>query len=84
MRRGMHPKDACLEALQRISHNYNNDKKKLGTFHIVFYALNKNGQHGAASLWRNVYDNVPATYAVHDGTQARLEPSALLFDEEPS
>ena len=53
MRQGKSPTDACLEALGRIARNYKNDKKKLGTFHIYFYALNKDGVHGAASLWRN-------------------------------
>ena len=56
MRRGKSPDEACLEALARVAHNYNNDKKKLSTFHIFFYALNKDGVHGAASLWRNHYE----------------------------
>jgi N4-(beta-N-acetylglucosaminyl)-L-asparaginase len=81
MRRGMSPTDACLEALHRIARNYKNDKKKLKTFHIFFYALNKDGIHGAASLWSNLYDKRPAQYAVHDGTQARLVRCTPLFDE---
>jgi N4-(beta-N-acetylglucosaminyl)-L-asparaginase len=82
MRRGKAPEDACLEALSRIAHNYNNDKTKLRTFHIFFYALNKDGQHGAASLWRNHYEEPQhAVYAVHDGTQARLAECKAFFDE---
>jgi len=82
MRKGMSPKDACLEALHRVARNYNNDKKKLGTFHIYFYALNKDGVHGSASLWRNGYDpNKRARYAVHDGTQGKLMECAAYFDE---
>jgi N4-(beta-N-acetylglucosaminyl)-L-asparaginase len=81
MRKGMSPTDACLEALHRIARNYKNDKKKLKTFHIFFYALNKDGVHGAASLWSNQYDKRPAQYAVHDGTQARLVRCTPLFDE---
>jgi N4-(beta-N-acetylglucosaminyl)-L-asparaginase len=82
MRKGMSPKDACLEALNRVAHNYKNDKKKLATFHIFFYALNKDGAHGAASLWRNTYDRSHhAAYAVHDGTEARLVDCAPLFDD---
>src|SRR6184192_2191405 len=82
MRKGMSPTDACLEALHRVSRNYNNDKKKLGTFHIYFYALNKDGVHGSASLWRNGYDpNKRAKYAVHDGTEGHLEDCAAYFDE---
>src|SRR4030095_13677557 len=82
MRKGMSPTDACLEALHRVARNYNNDKKKLGTFHIYFYALNKDGVHGSASLWRNgYYPNRRAKYAVHDGSEGRLEDCAAYFDE---
>jgi N4-(beta-N-acetylglucosaminyl)-L-asparaginase len=81
MRKGMSPKDACLEALTRIAHNYNNDKRKLNTFHIYFYALNKDGVHGAASLWRNGYEKRHAAYAVHDGTETKLVDCTPYFDE---
>jgi len=81
MRKGMSPKDACMEAMQRIAHNYKNDKKKLRTFHIFFYALNKDGLHGSAAIWNNNYNKSPATYAVQDGGEARLEKCAALFDE---
>ncbi len=82
MRKGMSPKDACLEAMARVARNYNNDKKKLGTFHLYFYALNKDGQHGAASLWRNGYEpGKHAMYAVHDGAESKLVECAPYFDE---
>jgi N4-(beta-N-acetylglucosaminyl)-L-asparaginase len=82
MRRGKSPEEACLEALARIARNYNNDKKKLSTFHIFFYALNKDGVHGAASLWRNHYEEKQhSVYAVHDGTEARLAECKPFFDE---
>jgi N4-(beta-N-acetylglucosaminyl)-L-asparaginase len=82
MRKGMSPTDACLEALHRIARNYNNDKKRLTTFHIFFYALNKDGVHGAASLWRNTYNRSKhSSYAVHDGGEARLMDCTPYFDE---
>jgi N4-(beta-N-acetylglucosaminyl)-L-asparaginase len=82
MRKGMKPTDACLEALGRVARNYNNDKKKLNTFHIYFYAVNKDGEYGSASLWRNGYEaSKNASYAVHDGTQARLMTCKPFFDE---
>src|SRR5712672_1001301 len=82
MRQGKSPKDACLEACARIARHYKNDKKKLGTFHIYFYALNKDGVHGAASLWRNGYEpKKQAMYAVHDGTESKLTECASYFDE---
>jgi len=82
MRKGMKPTDACLEALGRVARNYNGDKKKLGTFHLFFYAVNKDGEYGSASLWKNTYDRPkPAQFAVHDGTEARLELCKPFFDE---
>src|SRR5216683_962182 len=82
MRKGMSPTDACMEAMARIARNYNNDKKKLATFHIFFYALNKDGVHGASSLWRNAYNrDHRATYAVHDGTESKLVDCKPYFDE---
>src|SRR5271154_1929052 len=82
MRQGKTPTEACLEALHRIARNYNNDKKKLSTFHIFFYALNVDGVHGSASLWRNTYDRTKhSSYAVHDGGEARLMECTPYFDE---
>ena len=82
MRKGLSPTEACLEAMHRVARNYNNDKKKLNTFHIYFYALNKDGVHGSASLWRNGYERSKrAKYAVHDGMEAKLVECAAYFDE---
>jgi N4-(beta-N-acetylglucosaminyl)-L-asparaginase len=82
MRKGMKPAEACLEALGRIARNYNGDKKKLDTFSIKFYALNKDGEYGSASLWKAAVDESKvARFAVHDGAEARLEPCKAFFDE---
>ena len=82
MRKGMKPADACLEALGRVARNYNGDKKKLTTFHLYFYAVNKDGEFGSASLWKNGYEESKiAKFAVHDGTEARLVPCKTFFDE---
>jgi len=65
----------------RVARNYKNDKKKLGTFHIYFYAINKDGVHGAASLWRNGYEaSKQASYAAHDGSEPRLVACTPFFD----
>jgi N4-(beta-N-acetylglucosaminyl)-L-asparaginase len=82
MARGIPPTEACLLALERVARNYNDDKRKLGRFHLLFYALNKDGQHGGASLWKSRRGGRPATYAVHDGTQPRLVECAALFEGE--
>ena len=82
MRKGMKPAEACLEALGRVARNYTGDKKKLATFHHYFYAVNKDGEFGSASLWKNGYEESKiAKFAVHDGTVARLVPCKTFFDE---
>jgi N4-(beta-N-acetylglucosaminyl)-L-asparaginase len=82
MRKGTKPPDACLEALGRVVRNYNGDKKKLGTFQLSYYALNKDGEYGAASLWKSAHDpNKLAHFAVHDGSEARLELCKNYYDE---
>ena len=82
MRKGLKPGDACLEALGRVARNYHGDKNKLGTFHLYYYALNKDGEYGSASLWKNGYQGAKgAQFAVHDGIEARLEPCRSFYDE---
>jgi len=82
MRKGMKPVDACLEALGRVARNYNGDKKKLATFHLYYYAVNKDGEFGSASLWKNGYEaGKVAKFAVCDGTGSRLETCRAFFDE---
>jgi len=42
-------------------------------FDLKFYALNKRGETGAASLY-------PGRYAAHDGREARVLDAAYLFE----
>ena len=79
MRKGMSPSDACLEALRRIVRNYNGDEGRLSKFYVVFYALNKDGVHGSASLWTTTRKGRRFRYVVHDGTAARLLDCTPLF-----
>jgi N4-(beta-N-acetylglucosaminyl)-L-asparaginase len=51
MRKGMSPTEAAIEGCKRVAANYNNNTAKLKKFNINFYALNKSGEHGAASLF---------------------------------
>jgi len=82
MRKGMKPVDACLDALGRVARNYNGDKKKLATFHLYYYAVNKDGEFGSASLWKNGYESGKvAKFAVCDATGSRLETCRAFFDE---
>jgi N4-(beta-N-acetylglucosaminyl)-L-asparaginase len=42
-------------------------------FDLNFYAVNKRGEFGAASLY-------PGRFAVHDGTEARFVQTAHLYE----
>ena len=78
MRRGLSPEEACLKTLERIA-----DKSKcqprlirddgLPKFGLRFYAVNKKGEYGSASMWSG------GKFAVHDGSSSRLEEPAYLF-----
>src|ERR1700690_263194 len=81
MRKGMSPTDACLEALHRVARNYKPFPDRLKQFHIQFYALNKNGEYGAGSLWGMHPGGRRVQFAVHDGTKAKLVPCTPLFDK---
>lgn len=81
MRKGMSPTDACLEALHRVAKNYKAFPERLKLFHLQFYAINKDGEYGASSLWGMHPDGRRVEYAVHDGAKARLLPTTPLFDK---
>jgi N4-(beta-N-acetylglucosaminyl)-L-asparaginase len=84
MRRGMSPTDACLEGCKRVSNSYNGNMKKLRTFSINFYALNKAGEYGGAALWgysiNRKGERKRAQYAVHDGRENKLHDLAYLYE----
>ncbi len=76
MRRGMKPTDACLETLKRVMATTEPrliDARGRPKFGLIFYAVNKRGEFGSASLF-------PATYAAHDGTEARVRDCAHMFE----
>ena len=85
MRHGMSPKDACLDALKRIVHNYNNDQGRLARFDINFYALRPDGAFAGTSLWssrqRRGYMAAPK-FAVNTGGESRLEDCAWLLERK--
>src|SRR5262249_19877461 len=51
MRHGMAPRQACLDALERVARNFNRDMSKIEQFDLNFYALRKDGAYAGASLW---------------------------------
>ncbi|HEX6433537.1 MAG TPA: N(4)-(beta-N-acetylglucosaminyl)-L-asparaginase [Gemmatimonadales bacterium] len=75
MRRGLSPTDACLETLKRVVRVTPPRLLKDGrpTFDLNFYAVNKRGEFGAASLY-------PSRYAAHDGTSGSLRDTAHLYE----
>jgi N4-(beta-N-acetylglucosaminyl)-L-asparaginase len=77
MRQGKSPEQACLDVCKRIvEHNMMRrlqDASGRPNFDVKFYALNKKGEFGSASIWSG------ATFAVHNGIQARISPAAYLF-----
>ncbi len=75
MRRGMKPTDACLETLKRVvaaTEPRLLDQRGRPRFSLTFYAVNKRGEFGAASIY-------PSRYAAHDGTDAKVRDTASLF-----
>jgi N4-(beta-N-acetylglucosaminyl)-L-asparaginase len=76
MRRGMKPTDACLETLKRVMATTEPrllDARGRPKFGLIFYAVNKRGEFGSASLF-------PASYAAHDGTEAKVRDCAHMFE----
>jgi N4-(beta-N-acetylglucosaminyl)-L-asparaginase len=85
MRHGMNPREACLDALKRISRNYLDDRAKLMRFDITFYALRKDGVYGSASLWKEQERRgywASKQFAVNDGGESRLEECAHLYSRQ--
>jgi N4-(beta-N-acetylglucosaminyl)-L-asparaginase len=83
MRQGRHPKDACLDVLRRIAHT-TREKRLLDAhgrpaFGITFYAVNKRGEYGSASMYDASATGRRAQFAVADARGARKEDCASLF-----
>jgi N4-(beta-N-acetylglucosaminyl)-L-asparaginase len=77
MRQGKTPEQACLDACQRIAdHNRMRRLKRddgRPNFNVSFYALNKQGAYGAASI------HAGPKFTVHDGTTSRALDCAYLY-----
>jgi len=78
MRQGKSPEEACLTACKRIAAQTKMrrllDEHGRPKFNVTFYALNKRGDYGGASIWRGT------RYAVNTGEkQSRLVEAAYLF-----
>ena len=81
MRHGMSPEEACLDTLRRVSRNYDDDKQRL-SFGLKFYALRKDGEYGAASLWSHSGTGKKRQrekFVVNDGSGSRHLDMAYLY-----
>ena len=85
MRHGMGPKEACLDVLKRVSRNFNDDLKRLAAVDLDFYALRKDGEYAAASLWNKTSVNARsgAQFVACDSDRAsHPENSAYLYERK--
>ncbi len=86
MRSGRSPKEAVLEVLKRVARNYDNDRARLAKFDLNFYALRKDGQYAAGSLWSGTrsFDGsfTSRRFAVNDGGASRLEDCAFVYERK--
>ncbi len=81
MEQGSSPEQACLKSLEYIARKARLTPRLLnpdGTpvFDLDFYALNKKGEFGGASMWSG------GRFAVHDGKENRLREAAYLFKKK--
>ncbi len=80
MRHGMSPEEACLHAIKQIAKTtkIKRLRRKDGkpNFDVKMYALSKEGQFGAASIWSG------AKFAVYEGGRNRLEDCAHLYTRD--
>jgi N4-(beta-N-acetylglucosaminyl)-L-asparaginase len=83
MRHGMEPEAACLDALRRVSRNFNDDRARLDQIQLSFYALRKDGKYGAANLWgyrKSGGELKRGQYVVNDGSGSRHADVAYLYE----
>ncbi|HUS04921.1 MAG TPA: N(4)-(beta-N-acetylglucosaminyl)-L-asparaginase [Bryobacteraceae bacterium] len=82
MKHGMPAKEAVLDALKRISRNYDHDKARLAQFDINFYAIRKDGEYAGGALWNSRGTNGQwlRTFSVNTGGESRQEPCVYLYE----
>jgi N4-(beta-N-acetylglucosaminyl)-L-asparaginase len=78
MSHGLSPQEACLKTLERIVKTTKRVPRLLNElgvprFGLDFYAINKKGEYGSASMWSGT------KFAVNDGKGNRLEEAPFLF-----
>jgi N4-(beta-N-acetylglucosaminyl)-L-asparaginase len=84
LRRGMHPKDAGMEALKRVRDNTIEKRllnsRGLPNFNLRFFVLNKKGEHAGVAL----YSSEESIYGVCSENGAEERPLEGLLDGLPT
>ncbi len=84
MRRGAHPKDAAMAALQRVKDNTVEERllnsRGLPAFGLSFYVVNKDGVHAGVSM----YTSARSSYAVCDENGPRSESMEAFLEGSAS
>ncbi len=82
MRQGKSPEEACLLACKRINDRCREkrlqDEKGRFKHNVKFYAINKRGEFGCASIWGGARHGKPQ-FAIHDGESAKILEGVSLF-----
>ena len=82
MRRGMHPKDAGMEALKRIKANTVEKRLRKANgdpnFNVNFYLLNAKGEHAGVGMYG------PGNYAVCTDKGPQTLPVETLLQGTPT
>jgi N4-(beta-N-acetylglucosaminyl)-L-asparaginase len=77
MRQGKSPEEACLLACKRVNERQRErrlqDAQGRFKYDVKYYAINKRGEYGSASIWSG------GQYLVHDGKELKKLDSAYLF-----
>ncbi len=80
MRQGAHPQEACLKAARRVVDHARHPSllNRIGrpNFNLRFYALDKKGRFGAASIYG------PTKFAVNDTNENKIHEGAFIFKEQ--
>jgi len=86
MRHGMSAKEAVLDCLQRVVRNYDGDLKRIEQFDLNFYALRKDGDFAAGSIWdQSISSSGRASrrrFSYNDGSETRLADCAYLHERK--
>ena len=81
MRHGMSAEEAALDAVKRVARNYDSDMKRLEQFDLFFYALRKDGDYAAATLWSaRRGESRKRQFVVNDGSGSRQADALYLYE----